>query len=126
MNIAGMLRRLPGKKVFTVTRESAGSYDEATGLFTKGPVTTLRITGNLQPAGPDDMISVAEGDRDKVRYRFYSVDPLRNLVSGTKNAKGDRLSCPDVDNGAEYEVETVENWPGFTKAIIMRVNTNEN
>lgn len=120
MNIAGMIKRLGGK-YYTVTRPNTdGSYSEIDGVFQPGPTKTLSILGSLQPMSPEDLVSVPEGDRTTERFRFYSQVPLKNLDAPALRL-GDMV---DVD-GVNYRVETVEHWQKFTKAVIVRNNTNE-
>lgn len=120
MNVAGMLKR--HGKDYTVTKITAdGSYSGTDGTFIPGSSATSTVRGSLQPATPDDLLSIPEGDRTKEAYRFYSVIPLQN-ADIAKLRKGDRVSV----SSAPFEVKSVEHWPNHGKAVIVRVNTNAN
>lgn len=49
----------------TVTRWAAGSYSDTTGLFVDGASSTFTITASVQPASPQDLLHVEEGNRTK-------------------------------------------------------------
>lgn len=121
MNVNGMLGRLKGRN-FTVTRVSgSGSYSPTDGSYTGGTTETLTVLGSLQPMTPDELVTIPEGDRSRERFKLYTASALRN-IDPVRLAKGDTV---DVD-GVPYEVESVEHWPNHGKAVIVRVNTDEN
>lgn len=125
MNVSAMIKRLKGKK-YTVTRAKegsagVGSYSETDGKFVPGETETLQIMGSVQPLNIHELISIPEGDRTRERKRFYSFPPLK-LLENARLTKGDRV---DVD-GEAFEVEGVDHWPAYSKAVIVKVNTNEN
>jgi len=61
-----VLMQLPSEifQTVTVTRWSAGSYD-SNGRFVDGSQSTIAITASVQPASPQDLIHVEEGNRTK-------------------------------------------------------------
>lgn len=121
MNVAGMIRRLSGKNR-TVTRVDAdGAYSTEDGTFQPGDTITFPVMASVQPATPDDLVSIPEGDRDRERFRVYALCNLNNVIV-SKLRKSDLI---DID-GVSYQVESVEHWPNHSKSIVVRVNTDAN
>lgn len=123
MNVNAMIKRLGGKK-YIVTRalaDSEGAYDQTNGTYVPGDTEQLEVLGSVQPMTSDEIVSIPEGDRTRERYRFYSAAPLKNIKT-VKLQKGDLV----LINDEQFEVEKVDHWPNHGKAIVVRVNTNEN
>lgn len=121
MNVESMIRRLRGKN-YTVTRVNAdGEISEVDGSFVPGETISLQILGSVQPIQARDLVTIPEGDRVRERFRFYSLHRLLNdRVS--KLRKGDDIAI----NCEAFRVESVQHWPNYSMAIVVRVNTNAN
>lgn len=61
--------------LYTVTRTAEGVYDENTGRYTPGAVTTLEISADIQPEGGRliDDVPETQGSRDERRTCFTST-----------------------------------------------------
>lgn len=89
-------------------------------LGTPAPVGLAKVFGSLQPLGGEDLERLPAGDRQRARKKIYSADFLRSIDEYT-TAKADSL----VIDGVEWQVESVETWTNFYKAIIVKVERNE-
>lgn len=91
------------------------------GLHVVGAATSSVIRGAIQPTTGEDLLSLTEGQREKVSYKVYSVTELKTN-SKKLNQKADILTIYSED----YEVQTVQNHYGLGlshwKAIVTRVN----
>lgn len=121
MNVNGMIKRLGGK-TYTVTRANAdGAYSTEDGTFVAGATVTVPVLGSVQPATPEDLVSVPDGDRTRERKRFYS-QPALNTQDTAALRKGDVV---DVD-GQLFKVESVGHWANHGKSILVSVNSATN
>lgn len=84
----------------TVHRTSVGSYTK--GVYTDGSHSTEVIQASVQPASPNDMIVLPEGQRNAKAFRLYTTAVLR-LVT---DCNPDRV----VLFNEEYEVVRAEPW----------------
>lgn len=120
-----MIKRMIGSANYVVTRANAdGAYDQTPGnggKFIPGASTTITINASIQPATPDDILTLPEGDRTKESFRFYSYPELKN-IDVSRLREGDVVPY----RAANYRVASVEHWPNYSKAIIVRVNTDDN
>lgn len=121
MNTAGMIRR-KGKR-YMVTRESGrGAYSEVDGKRIAPEKIQIPVIASVQPATPEDLISLPEGaDRTVERKRFYSVAPLQTNRT-EKLLRGDLVEIQCVD----FRVESVIHWDDYSMAVVVIENTNVN
>ena len=89
-------------------------------LGTPAPVPTAKVFGSLQPMSGEDFERLPAGDRQRARKKIYSADFLRGIDEYT-TAKADTL----VIDGEEWQVESVETWTNFYKAIIVKIERTE-
>jgi hypothetical protein len=73
------------------------------------------IFGTVQPVGGEDLVRIPEGDRKTDRLKIYTSDQLFTSSDSTSNA-ADII----IINEIQYQVESVERWPDYNKAVLVR------
>lgn len=90
-----------------VTRDGVVKYVDGK------PVTTGRISfdiiGSVQPLIGRDLLIVPEGDRYREQYWIWTPNDIKI---------NDRV----VYCGANYQVQTVQQWRSYNQARIMRID----
>jgi len=89
------------------------------GEYTPGSYEEFVVKGVVQPAKPDDLIELPEGERMRQAIRIYTVFPLQGPNG---DVKGDQI---DVD-GTLYEVKRIMSYTSaygmeHYKVIAVRV-----
>jgi hypothetical protein len=100
---------------YTVNR-SVGTFQEGGFVFTTTPI---QFWGIIQPATPQDLAQVPEGDRVTGMIGFISEEKMyRTYVEGQAEGIGDQI----VWRGQNYKVVAVIIWKDFSffKAIASR------
>lgn len=100
---------------YTLTRRAAATY--TAGRPVAGSTTTTTITASVVPASGRDLLRLEEGRRSVETRLVFTTTELRVGVSGTSEA-----DLVTID-GASWEVQQVETWPGavgFYRAIVQR------
>lgn len=118
MRVDRLLKSL-GAETYIVERMTAGTFSETTGVYSPGPTTQLSIQASVQPLGPEEVVSIPEGDRARERFRFYSEAPLQ-LGDTATGRRADVV----IIGGKKYMAETVERWVKYTKTIVVKVIEN--
>lgn len=110
-------------ETFSVTREGQVIYLD--GKPVKRNLAKFSVKGNIQPMNGRDLLLVPEGDRFKEQYWLYynnssivvdqgleiEADPAAIIVN-------DRITRL----GANFQVQTVENWGTYSRGRIMRID----
>lgn len=91
---------------YTVTRRAAATND-GHGRAVAGSTSTLTITASVQPASGRDLMRLPEGRRTIETRVVYTTTRLLTGGQGAAN-EADLLTI----DGASYEVEQVQTWPG--------------
>lgn len=109
-----------------ITRFAAGS--RVKGRYVKGaPTVTLGVFVSVQPAKPNEVLRLPEGQRTKEMLTIFS-DPSIQLspVKENGNISADRINW----KGQDYEVAKVEDWTGkdigHFKSLVVRIDVQEN
>ena len=87
----------------TLKRYAAGSYSG--GRWVAGTETVATITACVQPAGPAELLSMEEGDRQKDQITLWTQDAIYTLDEVT-GRKADRVSW----DGEYWQVRKVEQF----------------
>ena len=85
----------------TVTRYTAGSYDDVDGVFVDGSTSTFTIDAEVQPGNGADLERLAEGQRlDWVKAILCGEE----LIASDKNTgiRGDRMVIKDYKIGRAH------------------------
>lgn len=105
------------RKSLSLTRKGAGSYVD--GVWVDGANQALTIKASVQPATPEDLLSLPENRRTAAAYRLYSDFAFRGALEDAHNP--DRV----VIGGENYEVTAVSIWQNGViphyKAIATRL-----
>jgi hypothetical protein len=77
--------------------------------------------GGIQPASPEDLQRVPEGQRDNAAIVIYPVDcELRTAEPPDQRA--DRVTPKSGDYcGIKFEIQSLEAWPNHRKYIATRL-----
>ena len=117
------------------------SKDEELSFFRNGAVTyidgkpvkhepiTFKVIGNVQPMNARDLLMVPEHDRFKEQYFLWMENKQFAVKSGLDwEANPAIVRTNDILTrlGANYQVQSVENWGSYTKARIMRLDIGPN
>lgn len=109
-------------RIFTVTRYEQGEWVE--GKFEKGDETSFDIDGSVQPASPNELLSLSEGERQRETLKVYTDTLLRTANEAT----GEIADEIDIA-GVLFQVRKVSHWvaPGGVslthyKAILQKKN----
>lgn len=98
-----------------------GAITIVNGLPVNPPPTLLTIRGGIQPTTGEDLVSLPEGQRERISYKIYSVTEMK-----TNKAEGRQKADVLTIYGEEYEVQQVQNHFGLGlnhwKAIATRLN----
>jgi hypothetical protein len=88
----------------------------AAGRWQPGEAEELEVNAAVQPASPQELARLPEGQRSREVLAVYTPTELR---IGGPGAAADRLEHA----GATYEVQSVERWDagGFYKALAAKV-----
>lgn len=106
-------------KNYNVTRRNPGSY--VNGKWVEGSlITPLVAFASIQPMTGREMMRIPEGDRNRERKIAYSADLLK-VAEPTAKTKADILNV----DGQDFQVESVEPWTDYWKAVIVKVNESE-
>lgn len=101
----------------TLHRRAAGTYVD--GLWVSGGLTTSSLTAHVQPADPETIQILPEGERTEGAIAIYTRAPLISSNDET-GLESDRV----VWNGREYRVRIVEDWTqsfGYARALAVRL-----
>ncbi len=94
----------------TVKRTATGTY--TAGVYVAGSVSTISVTGNIQPANPDYINQIKdinlEGKDTTAMIQIFTESPLYT-VDDSPSQKADVITY----NGADYEVRRVATWSGI-------------
>lgn len=106
-------------KNYTLKRKNAGSY--VAGKWVDGTlIPSLVAFASIQPMTGKEMVRIPEGDRNRERKVAYSADLLK-VAEPTSGTKADIVTV----DGQDFEVESVEPWTDYWKAVIVKVNESE-
>ena len=90
-----------GQESITVNRDPGGSF--VGGYYTPGVAVPLTgISASFQPVMGDELLELAEGDRNRQAKRFFSTFQFK---------KNDLIT--QVKTGSKFEVKTVEDFDGY-------------
>lgn len=112
---ASLIRSMGGKP-YTVKRTDSGSYSDETGKWEPGTQEDITVVAIIQPLGGKEIARLPEADRTRERLRCFSDTELRTHTQDS-GAKADFVTY----NGKIYQVESVEPWPAYWKAILIKV-----
>ena len=100
----------------TLTRRAEGVYNEDTGYYEEGSLTTETINANVQPLTGKEIEQLAEADRTKQHKKIFTEYAIQdNDIIIYKNIK--------------YEVQSVEDWSSYCTnhySAIARMLDNQN
>jgi len=109
-----------------ITRFAAGS--RVKGRYVKGAPTVIPdVFVSVQPAKPNEILRLPEGQRTKEVLRIFS-NPVDQLftVRENGNISADRINW----KGQDYEVAMVEDWTdkdiSHFKSMAVRIDVQEN
>lgn len=85
-----------------------------------GTVQPVTILATEMPLTGHDLLRIPEGDRTRERKKIYSADIVFIENPDTK-AKADVVTV----YGKDYQVESVETWPQYWKAVLVSVEPPE-
>jgi hypothetical protein len=105
-----------GEELLTWIRPGAGAW--VAGKFVPGDNAESTLFGSVQPAGPDELQILSEGERRRSPRRIYTTTQLQT-ASQQDATLADRV---EID-GALYEVHSVERERGILphyKVIALR------
>lgn len=98
------------KDTISVKRTATGTY--TAGVYVAGSVSTLSMTGNIQPANPDFINQIKdinlEGKDTTAMIQIFTESPLYT-VDDSPSQKADTVTF----NGFDYEVRKVAQWNGI-------------
>jgi hypothetical protein len=102
--------------VLTVKRKLSGARVD--GVWIPGSDTILKIFASPQPASPDELQNLPEGERDKSIFKFISNKPL--FTTQDRNGTDADLV---MFKGNDYRVISVGDWDtfGYTLAFSAKV-----
>ncbi len=102
----------------TVKRSTAGTYVNGVWVAT---LSGVYVMAAIQPAMGADIMRLPEGDRTKKILKLYSADEL--LVHSESGRKPADIV---IIGGVDHVVMHVETWPQYWKALVARVEQEEN
>ena len=100
--IGSVLGRQGWGRSYTLRRRAAGVW--TAGRYTPGAAAETTVTAVVQPAGPEDLLDLPEGERVKAVVRVHTTSELRT-ADESAGTDPDRI----VIDGEEWEVRRVWN-----------------
>lgn len=102
--------------------DGAGSYVD--GHWVASTYTDSTIQVSFQPKGPDELLNLPEGQRERNSKKIYSDTELRTVEEGSSPTVADKI----IYDGVTYEVHEVFDYSSIGinlshyKAIILEEN----
>lgn len=104
---------------FEVTRRGPLAREKGR-VVDAGEATKFKAEGGIQPATPKDMQRLPEGQRTNATIAIWTDCLL--LTGDSPNTRPDRVvPCSGVYKGVEFEIQSVEPWPSYSKYLAIKV-----
>ena len=116
MTFIDSIGSLGGEEV-TLKRTAPGDYDEATGRHNEGDVTSSTIIALIQPITGKEQEQLSEGTGSNAKFKMFTPYEVR-----TADAEGGHPADLVCYCGEEYQVQAVEPWGTYFKAILSEVS----
>lgn len=102
-------------EIITVERAEVGGYVD--GLYVPGVTSTFKTICSVQAPSPDELQTLAEGERNKDVRKFISKKPLR-----TTQDRDDTIADVVIYDGFRFKIISSGNWSvyGHTTAFGAR------
>ena len=111
-----------GKVCLTIQRSAPGTY--VGGRYVEATPTQITLWANVQPASPNDMKLLAEGERNAQTLKLYTKTPIRMRWEGPNGWAADEFEWTECSGEvATYEIMHVDSyrmnhldhWKGIAK-----------
>jgi len=96
--------------ILTVERTSGSGYVD--GLYVKGTTSLFKTIGSPQQPSPQDLQTLAEGERDKDIFKFITKKVIRTASDGT-GTDADVV----IFKGKRFKIIAVQDWDTFGHTI---------
>lgn len=114
----GPVELLDGDERLTVLRQGSVLGTDVTYqggiLLPMHPPSSYTVIATVQPMSGKDLLLVPEGFRDKESLWMWSRNDDSAMDSPTVD-----VADIVVRNGAQYQVQTAENWGSYNKAMLI-------
>jgi hypothetical protein len=114
IKLQGKSQIITRDEVLTVQRKENLYYDDA-GRPVAGDTVEFKVTCNVQPVAPDELLLQPEGDRAKEQFNLW--------IQNTTGKNKIRLNDIVVRNDRYYQTQEADDWGSYTKARIMAIDT---